>query len=327
MTKNHCTPLALVPALAMAVLAAPAAYAAPTPAGTTIENTASASFTTPSGGSQTVQSNQVDILVDELLDNAVSWQDGSAVSINNTATLVFRITNTGNGPEAFTLDADPNVAGNDFNVTVDNLAIDVNQDGVYTAADDTLVSNGASSPVIAAGDFVQVLILVTAPAGAQDTDTSVVNLEATAVTGSGPAGTTFAGQGANGSDAVVGATTAQQDDDGTLIASVAAVTLVKSSVVVDPFNGSKSVPGSTITYTLQANVTGGGTVNGLVISDTIPTGTTYTPGSITFNGATQTDAADTDASTGSQAGGVSVNLGNVASPSTSTVTFAVTIDK
>ncbi len=146
MTRNPCTPLALVPAIAVALLAAPAAYAAPTPAGTTIENTASASFTTPSGGNQTVQSNQVDILVDELLDNAVSWQDGSAVSINNTATLVFRVTNTGNGPEAFTLNADPNVAGNDFNVTVDNLAIDVNQDGVYNAADDTLLSNGANSP-------------------------------------------------------------------------------------------------------------------------------------------------------------------------------------
>ncbi len=186
---------------------------------------------------------------------------------------------------------------------------------------------GQIRPVVAAGDFVQVLVLVTAPADAQDTDTSVVNLEATAVTGSGRAGTTFAGQGANGSDAVVGVTTARQDDDGTLIASVAAVALVKSSTVLDPFGGTKSVPGATITYTLTADVTGGGTVNGLIISDAIPTGTTYTPGSITFNSAAQTDAADADASSGSQAAGVSVDIGSVASPSTSTVTFAVTIDK
>ena len=52
------------------------------------------------------------------------------MAATTTAVLRYKITNTGNGPEAFTLTANPAVTGNAFNTTVTGLAIDVNGNGV-----------------------------------------------------------------------------------------------------------------------------------------------------------------------------------------------------
>jgi uncharacterized repeat protein (TIGR01451 family) len=109
--------------------------------------------------------------------------------------------------------------------------------------------------------------------------------------------------------------------------SAAVVALVKSATIVDPFGGTTAVPGSTITYSIVATTTGSGSLPNLTITDVVPTGTTYVPGSITLNAASQTDAADADASrfdTGT--GTVSVGLGTVAGGQTRTVTFRVTIN-
>ena len=62
--------------------------------------------------------------------------------------LTFKITNTGNGPEAFDLTADPAVSGNDFDVTIDGLAIDTNNNGVYDPGVDALLANGGTSAAL-----------------------------------------------------------------------------------------------------------------------------------------------------------------------------------
>ena len=138
-------------------------------------------------------------------------------------------------------------------------------------------------------------------------------------------GFSMAGLGTGGSNAVFGATGADGEDNGFFKVSAATVTLVKTQVVRDQFGGSQPVPGATITYTIVATAAGSGAVAGLVITDPIPVGTTYQPGTIRLGGTSQTDGVDGDA--GSITGNiVSVNIGALAGGQSRSVTFDVKIN-
>ena len=320
--RRHCFRCAL----AVAASALPsAAYAAGVSAGTTIQNTASATYSN-GATTETVTSNQVDILVDEVLNVAVASQDAGNVTLNSSgAVLSFEITNTGNGPESFRLTPNAALAGDDFDPSVTLLAYDSNNNGVYDAGIDATIAVGGSTPAIAADDSLLVFV-VTALAGTPgDGDTADVRLTAVAATGSGAPGTKFAGQGAGGGDAVVGSSTASDNDEGTLIASIGAVSLIKSVVINDQFSGNDAIPGATATYSIVATVSGTGGVSNLVVSDPIPAGTTYVPGSLRLNGASLTDQTGDDAGQGGSSG-VSVNLGTMATGATRTINFSVTVD-
>ena len=295
-------------------------------AGTLIENTASASYSTGSGGTTTVDSNRVQVQVDELLDVVIASQDSGAVAIGSgQAVLTYEITNTGNGPEAFDLVADPAVAGNDFDVTIESIVID-NGNGIYEPGVDAVLASGAATPSIDPDRALTVFVIVSAPSGAGDGETSQVNLLAEAATGTGTPGTTFAGAGEEGSDAVVGTTNADADTNGALIASVGTVTLTKSATIADPFGGSEAVPGATVTFTILAEVAGSGSISDLRVTDAIPSGTTYSDGSLLLDGSGLTDASDTDAGSASQAEGVAVQIGTANGGTNYEITFAVTID-
>lgn len=299
------------------------AFAAGVPAGTLIENTATASYNT-GGPTQQLDSNTVTIKVDELLDVAVASRDASAISISGNAVLSFTVTNTGNGPEAFVLTADPNVAGNGFNTTVDSLAVDTNGNGVYDPGTDTLLTNGGTSPSIEPDTPLTVFVLVTS-AGAADGSTSQVNLRAQAATGTGSPGTVFAGAGEGGGAAVVGSTGADDEARGSLVASAVSVALVKTATVSDPFGGTQPVPGARITFRIVATASGSGSANDLVITDAIPASTTYAAGSLTLDAAPLTDIADSDAGTASSSG-VSVSLGTTPAGTSRAVTFDVIVN-
>ncbi|MEZ5742546.1 MAG: hypothetical protein R3D89_02130 [Sphingomonadaceae bacterium] len=317
-------------ALAIAtIIAATPAYAAGVAAGTLIENTAQATFDDGTG-TTTVNSNTVSVQVDELLDVTIASQDASAVPLNpDTAILTFEITNTGNGPEAYNLTANPTVTGNDFDTTIDEIAYDSNGNGIYDPGVDTVIAQGGATPSIDADNTLTIFVIASSPTGAlTDGDTSQVNLLAEAVTGTGPAGTTFAGQGVGGSDAVVGTTNADADTDGSIIFNFTpppTVTLVKSAAVSDPFGGSEAVPGATVTFTIVATVNGTGSVTGLHVTDAIPADTTYAAGSLTLDAGSLTDASGDDSGIGG-ASGIDVDLGTVASGNSHTVTFDVTIN-
>jgi uncharacterized repeat protein (TIGR01451 family) len=315
--------LALGPLLTIAI--AMPAHAAGVPAGTLIDNTATATFDN-GGGPQTLDSNTVSLQVDELLDVTLTSLDpGPVATVPGSEVLTFEITNTGNGPEEFTLTTNPAVGGNDFDVTVDTIAIDTNGNGVYDPGVDQILTGPETTPTLAADATETIFVLVTVPSGVADGDASDVELTAEAVTGTGAPGTLFAGDGVNGSDAVVGPTGADATATGSLIVGIATVDLTKSAVVVDPFGGSSAVPGATITYTITANVTGTNDVTSLIVTDAFPTGTTYTAQTITLDAATQTDAAGDDAGEAS-ATGISVDLGTVSAGTSHVVTFDVVID-
>jgi len=302
-------------------------HAAGTTAGTMITNTAEATYTS-GAATVTVPSNPVDLRVDELLNVAVASADPGDVSTTPGSTnqvLSFTVTNTGNGSEAFALAPVNAIGGDAFDPATTSLVLDTNGNGVYDAGVDVVYSAGSNDPVLAPDASVRVFVLSTVPPSATDGQRGQTDLTATALTGSGPPGTSFAGLGQGGGDAVVGATTGVGRDDGFYIVSSATIAFVKSASVLDPFGGTKIVPGAVVTYTLVATITGSGSLVNLAAGDPIPANTTYVPGTITLQGAPLTDASDADA--GEFAGNrVTVRFGTVGGGQTRTVSFKVSIN-
>lgn len=311
----------------MALAAGAPALAGGVTAGTLIRNTATAAY--DEGGTQrSIDSNTVTVRVDELLDVTVASLDPGPVSGRpGDAVLTFELTNQGNGPEAFRLKPEAAVAGNDYDVSIRGIAIDSNGNGIYDEGVDQILTTPLASPVLAADARLTVFVLVTVPQGAGDGDTSNVSLTAEALTGTGSPGTSFAGEGVDGGDAIVGTSGAFAAARGELQSTVSGVTLTKSVVLRDPFGGDSAVPGATATFTIEASVSGSGSVANLVVSDAIPAGTTYVAGSLALDATPLSDAADADAGTASGADGIRVQLGTTSAGTRRAVTFNVTIDK
>ncbi len=310
--------------LAGASCATPA-FAGGTPAGTDIQNIATATYETL-GGPIEIDSNLVVIRVDELLDVTVSSSNPGDVATtpsgNNVQT--FQVTNSGNGNEAFALVANVAVGGDDFDPSLQSLVLDSNNNGVYDAGVDTIYVAGSNDPVLAPDTSITVFIITSTPASAVNNNRAEVSLLASAVTGTGAPGSSFPGAGDGNSNAVVGNTGADAQASSFLAVQAALLALVKSAAVADPFGGTRPVPGSVITYTLVASVSGSGTLTNITISDPIPAETTYSAQSITLEGVGQSDAVDTDQ--GSFNGSaIRVAVGSLASGESRTVTFRVTI--
>jgi uncharacterized repeat protein (TIGR01451 family) len=303
------------------------AFAAGTPAGTAIDNVATATYGAP-GDETTVSSNIVSLTVDELLDVGVALASPGDVMTSPGATgqvIAFTLTNAGNGSENFVLSSRQAIGGDQFDPSVTSIVLDANGNGAYDAGVDTVYVAGANDPLLAPDAQLAVFILSSIPGGAQDAERGQVDLVAVAATGSGAPGTSFAGLGQGGGNAVVGATGADGEASGFYAVSAATLSFVKSAAVADPFGGTSRVPGATITYTLSATVNGSGSLANVRVADPIPAGATYTAASIRLDGTLQTDAADADAGTFNGTG-IAVALGAVPAGTTRTITFQVRIN-
>lgn len=311
-----------------AALALPqAALASGTRAGTVINNTAQATYDDGTGSSVTVDSNTHSMTVAELINTTVVWSDSADVATTPGATtqlLKFQLTNTGNGVETFSLSTNASIGGDNYDPTVNLIVID-DGDGIYEPSQDTVYTGSAQNPTLNPDQNITIFVVSTTPAGVTDGNRGGVKLLAASTTGTGAPGTTFAGAGEGGGDAILGTSGGDDDDDGFYLVSSATVALLKSATVLDPFGGSEPVPGATITYSILATVTGSGSLPNLVINDSVPTGTTYVPGSIRLGGTTLTDATGDDAGRFSS-NAVSVALGTVPGGETRTVSFKVTIN-
>jgi uncharacterized repeat protein (TIGR01451 family) len=302
------------------------AAANPVPAGTVIESTAEATYE-EGGIARTVNSNRVQVRVNELLGVAAASLDAGPVSVGSGAqVLSFLVSNTGNGPENLALEVVTAVPGNGFDSTLDSVAIDSNDNGVYDPGVDAVLPAPLTTDMIPAGGARRVFVIVLVPGGISDGAQSAVNLIARTATGTGGPGTTFSGAGENGVDAVVGPGGGQASATGEMVGSVSTVTLVKSATVSDPFGGSSPVPGATITYAIELAVTGSAAIDGLTVTDAIPTGTQYVANTLTLESAPLTDAAGDDAGEASDAG-ISVTLGTVPGRASRTITFDVLIEE
>jgi uncharacterized repeat protein (TIGR01451 family) len=304
------------------------ARAAGTPAGSVLQNTATATYAAPGGGDTTITSNTVSLTVDEVLGVTVVSGDPGDVPVTPGSTgqiLRYTLTNVGNGNEKFSLLARANAGGDDFDPTSAEIILDTNGNGAYDAGVDTLYVAGTNDPDLAPDGSRTIFIRSAIPAGVTDGQRARGDLVATALTGSGAPGTVFIGQGQGGGNAIVGTTGGTAEDDGYYRVQQASIAFVKSAAVLDPFGQTSPMPGAFITYTLSVTITGSGSIADLRLADAIPAGTTYRAGTLTLDGGPLTDAADADAGnfTGS---GIAVSLGNVPAGAQHNVTFQVRID-
>jgi uncharacterized repeat protein (TIGR01451 family) len=322
-----------------------ASFAAGTPAGTVINNTATATYSPNGGPTVTTNSNSASITVVELINvTTVSNDAGNVPTVtpDTNKVLTFTVTNTGNGTETFALTANRAVAGDQFDPTVGSAgsifienglqagfqATGANADVLYIPGSNDLVLNANSSTA----NSNIVYLVSDIPTALVNNDLGKATLTASSKTtgaaGSAP-GTTLPGLGDGGIDAVVGATQATANATGTYIVTAFSVVTSKSATVLDPFGGSKVVPGSVITYTITTVVTGsGGVANALIVNDTIPANTTYLAGSMKLNATVLTDATDADAGKFNGTA-VVVNIGDVtatAGGTTNTVVFKATVN-
>lgn len=324
-SRDFRAPLAAIIA-GFTVLAPQTALASGTRAGTSIDNTASATYD-PGSGPVTVNSNTHSMKVDELIDTTVAWSDSADVVTTANATsqiLKYQVTNTGNGVETFGLSSVANIGGDQYDPNVTAIYID-DGDGVFELGQDTLYAAGTNDPTLNPDQSITVFVVSTTPGSVVDGNRGGVRLVSASKTGTGAPGTSFAGAGEGGGNAVLGTTGGDGQNDGFYIVSSASILLAKSAVIADPFGGTSSVPGARITYTIVATTSGSGTLNSLNINDAVPSGTTYVPGSITLGGLTLTDAADADAGSFASSS-IAVSLGNLPGGQTRTVTFQVIIN-
>lgn len=340
--------IGLILALAFFIGGAHTAYAAGTTSGTNITNTATVDYQVGGFGQSTVTSNTESFTVDNRVDLTVTNVSGTNVLPNSSdQPLAFTVTNDGNTSQGYALSA-TNAAGDNFDMTNVRIYIEdgttagfqIGEDNVYTA-------NTNAFDLAADATSVNVYIVADTPVTATNGQTSDLHLVATTLNfgtavvtpetgGANTAGVDVVFGDADGIAVADGATDGQHSAVGTYTVSVAALTLVKSSSIVeDPFNGTtnpKAIPGARIRYSLLVtNPSATDAATSVVVVDDIPTNTTYFATSITLNAAAQTDADDSPGTDNSDydvtnAGAVTVTIPTLAAGASATITFDVTID-
>jgi uncharacterized repeat protein (TIGR01451 family) len=282
--------------LSVCALPASPAFAAGTIAGTSVSSQATVSFVI-GGVPGSAQSGPATFVVDEILDLNIT-RISSTVSVaagDLNRTLLFRLTNTGNGTETFPLSINNLLAGDNFDPLAAASAIffDSDASGDLSLAD-VVYLPGVNDPTLAPDASVAILLVNNIPASAADGSIGRSALHARAATGVGAPGTTFPGQGTGGTNAVAGAKGAQAEVSGEYLVGDVQVTLAKTVTVVDPAGGAHPVPGARLNYQVVVNVAGTGTAHGFVFTDPLPAGTAYASGSLRLNSTVLSDAADTD---------------------------------
>ncbi|HNP35007.1 MAG TPA: hypothetical protein PKK10_04065 [Woeseiaceae bacterium] len=310
----------------------PNALASGVPPGTVIENQATVSFDL-GGTPTTLMSNTTSLTVNERIDVAAVLQSAQVLTAagDTERALLFRVTNTGNGTEAFTLAIDNLITGDDFDpeASVPSIYFDTDGSGDLSAADQAYVA-GTNEPVLATDAFIDVFLVNDIPVTAVNGDIGRSQLTVKSVTGTGAAGTVYAGAGDGGTEAIIGASTGEAVDVGEYIVADVQINVLKSQVVGDPFGGTEPIPGATITYTIAVDVTGSGTATASVLNDPVPAFSSYVAGSLRLNAVALTDATDADAGEldTTAAPAVVVRLGDLTlADGTQTIEFQVRIDE
>ena len=307
------------------------AWSAGTPAGTVIDNAATVNFEL--GGTPVVQtSNTVAITVAERIDVITTLQSGQVLAGAGAVdrSLLFTVTNTGNGNETFQLSIDSVLAGDDFDPVpaVPPIYFDTDASGDFSPGD-VAYTPGTNDPVLAADASVDILLVNGIPGTVVNGNVGRSELTATSATGTGAPGTVFAGQGDGGLDAVAGSTGGESAEFGEYVVADVQVDITKSVTVNDQFGGNQPVPGATLTYSVTVEVMNAGTSTTSVVNDPIPAFTSYVANTIRLNGTGLTDAADGDAGEIDASGAptVVVRLGDLTrADGVQTVEFQVTID-
>jgi uncharacterized repeat protein (TIGR01451 family) len=330
----------------LAVASAAPAFAEGIVAGQQVNNTATLTYAT--GGVQqpnAITSNQASFLVDRKINLTVAEVGGTATqTVGGALTQVtrFTVSNTSNAKIDILLSAVNQVGGaapfggtDSFDVTNIRYAIDTNNDGLYTAGTDTLVT---FLDEVNPDTTTNLLVLADIPAGTPNAGVAAIILTGTSAE-SGAVGTAGAATVETaGVDSPTAVDTVWADGAGfndiardgkfssrdqyTIVSAV--VTLVKqANVISDPSNGTtnpKAIPGAVIEYCLIATNTGTVAASNVVFNDPYPnTQVAFVPGSNYVGGLTTPQGAGVTCDQTTTNGGVAGNSANTANVFTATL--------
>ena len=351
---NRNTLLGTAAAAAMTVWASPA-LAAGTTAGVTITNTVTVNYNV-GGNAQTAKTASDAFIVDRKVNLTVAEVGTTTTTVSpgeSAAVTTFTVTNNSNAVLDFALAVAQQSGGagahantDTFDATTVAIYLDSNNDGLYTAGTDTLVS---FLDELAADATKTVFVVAAIPLGQTSGAVAAVTLTAMGKEG-GTAGSVGAAlvqtTGANTASMdtvfadLAGSTDAARDaahsakDDYTV--SAAALTILKTSKIIsDPFNltvNPKPIPGATIEYCIQvSNAAGSATATSVSIADPLPSTVAYdltygtfidgtvTSGSCNADGTSAAGTYDAPTTT------VSKTIASVAATETKTLRFRAQI--
>lgn len=292
----------LLALVAVVLVWAPAVFAA-APAGTSIGNQASATYTDGSGVSRTVTSNTVQTVVQQVASLTLTANGAKTSSIGSTVYYPHTLTNTGNGTDTFALTV-ANVGGSAFSMTGLALYLD-NGSGQPTGS--PITSTGA----LAAGATFKFIVAATVPSTATSGQTNALTVTGTSA---------------------FTATQTAANTDTTTVTSNAVINLTKS------VSAASGAPGSgPYTYTLTYTNTGNSTATSVKITDAIPSGLSEVANSGLWSVTGTTPLTDAKATYGtapnqvtydygvSTAGTVTAVISNVAPGQSGTISFKVNV--
>lgn len=327
--------LRAIPVAAAVVWLGSLAHAAGTPAGTLIGNTATLRYSTPGHPEGTASASAPVVTVAKVLSVVVTWQDAAPVtgaSPDAGRPLAFVVTNTGNGPEPYRLSRIDTVGGDAFDpqpAAAGALWLESGAQAGFQASGpnaDTPYSAGVDDPALPADGSRTVYVLSDFPAGLATAAQGRTTLVAAATTPGAAAAAPGALLGTFGGVQTVVGASAQGAATGIYLVGGVALGLAKSIAAVrDPKGGTRVMSGSVLTYRIVLTVTGSGVAEGVALSDPLPAGLAYVPGSLVVGGTRRSDAADAD---GAQAvaNTVTADFGDLAAPAQRVIEFQATVN-
>ncbi|HVS82195.1 MAG TPA: hypothetical protein VHE60_10715 [Pyrinomonadaceae bacterium] len=275
-----------IAAISLAVLLATSAdlwaraFEDPTGGGTIISNRAEGSYQDDTGESFTIVSPTVTVTVLAVATLAVAPDEtvpSDTVAPREQVTRLFRVCNTGNNADTFTLTRAAVTAP----ATLNALYFDNDGSGTFNAGDTPINLNETASPRLAPGGCIGVLaVIVTNDVAAQSTITINITARSNAV------------------NAVNG----RGEDTGTIINAVGQGPRftdpgnpnLPPSKLVNGLSQLVTSPGSQFTYTISFRNSGDSVARNVVVRDELPSGIEFIAGSLQLDDRSLSDALDGD---------------------------------
>ncbi len=259
--------LALFATLAVAwtLVSFGSAQSAP-PAGTPIGNQASAAYLDASGTARTATSNLVTTIVQQVGSFTLTADGARTAAPGGQAVFPHTLTNTGNGTDDFPLTL-ANQVGDDFDLTGLAIYADANGDGVP----DNFTALATTGP-LAAGAVFRFVVAGNVP------------------------GTQIGSQIARARISAISTFDGAQTAFNTDVVTVTGNAVISVTKAISQISGAS--PSGPHTYTLSYSNTGNSTATGVLLTDLLPAGMTYVPGSGRWSvtgAAVLTDGSSADA--------------------------------
>jgi uncharacterized repeat protein (TIGR01451 family) len=320
--------LAMMALSALGVSSSAFAALGETSADTDITNTATVNYNVGSVPQTAITSNVATFKVDHKVDLSITSNGPTNTNPGSLDQgLSFTVANEGNYQDTFTLGA-VNQAGDQFDVTGIEYYLDNGTTPNVKDAGDTLIP--PTGVVVPRDSSVVVLVVSDIPLTA--TNGQIANVQLTATAAAQTAGAdnpnavdrVWADAGNDGAESVAS----------NYLIQAATLSVVKSAAVVsDPVNGAspnaKAIPGAVVQYTITVTNNGAVPAAAVVLTDNIPSNTTYEASSMTLGGTPLSDAGPTGSTTGSPVTSITINAGTVGfapGSNVATATFRVRVN-